>query len=356
MNDIPRVPVPPGSGRHRLPRRSAADAVPFSEGVGVPHPRDGAGYRGVADDGWDAAVMQELGPELAELWETAEQPYVAEGPQAPFHAVDPAFLPDGYFIPQADPAYPPYPQADRFFPAPDAVFSPADPVFAPTDAGYPYPGPAFDTAEHPYEPVERAYDTAERAYGAAEPVFPHPAEPAAADPDLVTDPEPDPDEDEDLPGRAPENWSWSRLLSGVSVLTTAVIAVAVAALGAVASYPSLRAIADGVAPADVATLWPLLIYGPWIAATLSILRARAYRRRTLHSWAVVIFFAAVAMLLCIAQVHPSPSGIAVAGLPPLTVLLCFHQFVRQLDHAIAPPAAARHAHSSRGQHRHRSAG
>ncbi|MFK8849639.1 DUF2637 domain-containing protein [Streptomyces sp. Ac-502] len=166
-----------------------------------------------------------------------------------------------------------------------------------------------------------------------------------------------PDSDADADGEAaPVGWSWRRLLSASSVLMTAVIAIAVAALGAVASYPSLRAIADGVAPSDIAGLWPLLIYGPWVVATLSILRARAYRRRTLHSWAVVIFFAAVATLLCIAQVHPSPAGIAVAGLPPLTVLLCFHQFVRQLDLATAPTPAARHAQSNRGQHRHRSAG
>ncbi|OKI08114.1 hypothetical protein A6A06_35290 [Streptomyces sp. CB02923] len=157
-------------------------------------------------------------------------------------------------------------------------------------------------------------------------------------------------------GAEPDGWSWKRLLSATSVLMTAAIAVAVAALGAVASYPSLRAIAAGVAPSDVAALWPLLIYGPWVVATLSILRARVHRRRTLHSWAVVIFFAAVATLLCIARVHPSPAGIAVAGLPPLTVLLCFHQFVRQLDHATAPQPAARHAQSSRGQHRHRSGG
>ncbi|POX41600.1 hypothetical protein C3486_08770 [Streptomyces sp. Ru73] len=209
---------------------------------------------GTTSDGWDAAVVEELEGELAQLLETAEQPVVA-----------------------------------------------------------PPPAPAAPTGP----PVRHRKTSLLRTWVAT--------------------------------------WTWQRVLSLVSVTLTALIVIAVSILGALASYPSLRALAGGVAPRHIADLWPLLIYGPWIAATLSILRARAYRRRTAQSWLVVIFFAAVAMLLCIAHTPATPAGITVAGLPPVTVLLCFHQLVRQLDLSPAPSVVARHAQNTKGNHRQRAA-
>ncbi|MFD7666504.1 DUF2637 domain-containing protein [Streptomyces sp. NPDC059788] len=367
VNDIPRVPVPPGSGRHRLPRQIAEESVPFPDG-GVPFPYGGLtgqemAYHGqeMAYDGWDAAVVQELGPELAELWDTAEQPPVAGGPECAFPAGDAAF-------PSAGTVFPPdeavFPSGDPPFPVGEAVFYPSQAAFHSSGTVFhdPDSGLVFQDSGTDRHPSEAGLHPSGAGLHPPE-AGPHPSEPRlrAGEAEFGPD-EPDGDRPPRTAGPCPAagpepgGWSWRRLLSAASVLMTAVIAIAVAGLGAVASYPSLRAIADGVAPSDVAALWPLLIYGPWVVATLSILRARAYRRRTLHSWAVVIFFAVVAMLLCIARVHPSPAGIAVAGLPPLTVLLCFHQFVRQLDLAITPQPAARHAQSSRGQHRHRSGG
>ncbi|WP_206780361.1 hypothetical protein, partial [Streptomyces sp. CB02923] len=38
----------------------------------------------MADDGWDAAVVSELGPELASLWDTEERPPVVGGPESAF--------------------------------------------------------------------------------------------------------------------------------------------------------------------------------------------------------------------------------------------------------------------------------
>ncbi|MBO8193330.1 DUF2637 domain-containing protein [Streptomyces oryzae] len=153
-----------------------------------------------------------------------------------------------------------------------------------------------------------------------------------------------------------EELSWRRILSAFSVTLTALIVVLVSFLGAKASYPSLYGLAQESAPPSVAHAWPLLIYAPWVAATLSILRTRAYRRRTVHSWLVVLFFAAIASLLCVADAPPTPAGIAVAGLPPITALLCFHQLVRQLDLPPVPTAPSRHARPPRGTSRHRSAG
>ncbi|NSC22215.1 DUF2637 domain-containing protein [Streptomyces albus subsp. chlorinus] len=150
--------------------------------------------------------------------------------------------------------------------------------------------------------------------------------------------------------------TWRRVLSAFSITLTAMIVVLVSFLGAKASYPSLYDLAQESAPPSVAQAWPLLIYAPWVAATLSILRTRAYRRRTVHSWLVVLFFAAVASLLCVADAPATPAGIAVAGLPPITALLCFHQLVRQLDLPPVPTAPSRHARPPKGTNRHRSAG
>lgn len=378
MNDTPRVPVPPGTGRHRLPRQSTEESVAFSGGIPYPHhphyPRDGYLGQEMADDGWDAAVVEELGHELAELWDTtAEQPPVAGdgGPAAVFPGGETVFPAGDPVFPTAESVFHPessYPGLEGAFRPPGAVFRADDIAYRmDSDDAIGYRSDLDDdfayrsddrVAHHPdgvvYHPGKAVFHAASAEFHAASAEFP--AEETAfgpADPAGRAAPVSGAHADRDT---ATVGWSWRRLLSASSVLMTAVIAIAVAGLGAVASYPSLRAIADGVAPSGIAELWPLLIYGPWVVATLSILRARAYRRRTLHSWAVVIFFAAVATLLCIARVHPSPAGIAVAGLPPLTVLLCFHQFVRQLDLATAPPPAARHAQSNRGQHRHRSAG
>jgi hypothetical protein len=149
-------------------------------------------------------------------------------------------------------------------------------------------------------------------------------------------------------------FSWRRVLSAFSVTLTAMIVVLVSFLGAKASYPSLYGLAQETAPPGVAHAWPLLIYAPWVAATLSILRTRAYRRRTVHSWLVVLFFAAIASLLCVADAPATPAGIAVAGLPPITALLCFHQLVRQLDLPPVPTPPSRHARPPRATNRHRS--
>ncbi|WP_405490108.1 hypothetical protein [Streptomyces sp. NBC_00096] len=128
-----------------------------------------------------------------------------------------------------------------------------------------------------------------------------------------------------------------RALRLTSALLTAVITASVSALNVMVSYPSLHRLADSTAPPGTAFLWPLLVYAPWAAAILSILRgARTCRRHTTHSWCVAILFTTLTIALCISEVPITPSGVTVAGLPPITVLFCFHQLVRQLDSTHAP--------------------
>ncbi|WP_206439144.1 DUF2637 domain-containing protein [Streptomyces scabichelini] len=122
---------------------------------------------------------------------------------------------------------------------------------------------------------------------------------------------------------------WLKVLSLFIAALTAVIVGMVSALGALIAYDPLRRLATPGAH-GLGGWWPLLVYGPWLVASLSILRAALHRRSAAHSWAVVLLFSAVAMFLCVAHAPKTPVAMAVAALPPVTTLLSFQQLVRQI--------------------------
>ncbi|MGI5426209.1 hypothetical protein [Streptomyces sp. CA-179760] len=110
----------------------------------------------------------------------------------------------------------------------------------------------------------------------------------------------------------------------------AVIASAVSLLGGMVAYDPLRLV--GVSPEgkSFGSWWPLLVYGPWLVASLSVLRAALHQRRAVHSWCVVLVFSCVAVLLCVAQAPRTVLGTAAAALPGVAALACFQQVVRQI--------------------------
>ncbi|MGK5696504.1 hypothetical protein ACSNOJ_27050 [Streptomyces sp. URMC 128] len=131
----------------------------------------------------------------------------------------------------------------------------------------------------------------------------------------------------------------SGLLRATSFLVaalTAVIASAVSLLSGMVAYHPLRLV--GLAPTGhgLGTWWPLLVYGPWLVASLSVLRAALHQRRAVHSWCVVLVFSCVAVLLCVAQAPRTVLGTAAAALPGLAALACFQQVVRQIT-LMRPP-------------------
>lgn len=87
--------------------------------------------------------------------------------------------------------------------------------------------------------------------------------------------------------------------------------------------------------------WPLLVYGPWTVASLSILRTALHRRRAVHSWFIVLLFSSVAIMLCVAQADRTFTGIAGASLPALASLACFQQLVRQITLTLPPRQGTR---------------
>ncbi|WP_344054121.1 DUF2637 domain-containing protein [Streptomyces thermoalcalitolerans] len=138
-----------------------------------------------------------------------------------------------------------------------------------------------------------------------------------------------------------------RTTSHVIAALTAVIASSVSFFGGMVAYDPLHVLALARMREGLASWWPLLVYGPWLVASLSVLRAALHRRRAVHSWGVVLVFSSIAMLLCIAQAPRTIIDVAAAALPGLASLACFQQLVRQVT-LTRPPrrTTPRHRHSS----------
>ncbi|MFJ5993512.1 hypothetical protein [Streptomyces sp. NPDC092370] len=121
-----------------------------------------------------------------------------------------------------------------------------------------------------------------------------------------------------------------RTTSFLVAVLAAVIASAVSLLSGLVAYDSLRVVAVSPAARGLRTWWPLLVYGPWLVGSLSVLRAALHQRRAVHSWCVVLVFSCIAVLLCVVQAPRTILGIAAAALPGLAALACFQQVVRQI--------------------------
>ncbi|MGW4669312.1 DUF2637 domain-containing protein [Streptomyces sp. NPDC004324] len=124
-------------------------------------------------------------------------------------------------------------------------------------------------------------------------------------------------------------FSWLTTVSFVIAALAAVIVSMVSVFGGMVAYAPLRRIASGTR-SGLGPWWPLLVYGPWMVASLSVLRAALHRRRAVHSWYVVVLFTFVAVMFCVIDAHKSVTGVAAAVVPALASLTCFQQLVRQI--------------------------
>ncbi|MFI9601880.1 DUF2637 domain-containing protein [Streptomyces sp. NPDC052043] len=136
-----------------------------------------------------------------------------------------------------------------------------------------------------------------------------------------------------------------RTTSHLIAALAAVIASSVSFFGGMVAYDPLHVVAVARMQDGIASWWPLLVYGPWLVASLSVLRAALHQRRAVHSWSVVLIFSSIAMLLCVLQAPRTIADIAAAALPALASLACFQQFVRQIT-LTRPPrrTTPRHRH------------
>lgn len=137
--------------------------------------------------------------------------------------------------------------------------------------------------------------------------------------------------------------SWPQITSSLFGVLSTFTVTAVSLLGWIFSYEPLQRLAAAHVGDGLAQLWPIIIYGPWFVASLSILRAALDRRRIAHSWVVLGVFSGMAAILCVASASATLSDVIVAGLPPITAVVSFHQLIRQMTatrrarHGPTPP-------------------
>ncbi|MGW0845884.1 DUF2637 domain-containing protein [Streptomyces sp. NPDC002787] len=106
------------------------------------------------------------------------------------------------------------------------------------------------------------------------------------------------------------------------------------------SYSQLRDIALLVVSEKLAKWWPLTVYGPWLLAGLSIVRASVQGRTARRSWAVMLLSSGTAVALCIGQSPSSLLAMVIVGIPPITALVCFRELVGQFSAGRGPRHAA----------------
>ncbi|MEV6393915.1 DUF2637 domain-containing protein [Streptomyces sp. NPDC051907] len=140
-------------------------------------------------------------------------------------------------------------------------------------------------------------------------------------------------------------FTWLQTVSFVIAAFAAVIVSMVSVFGGMVAYAPLRHIGSDTQGSSL-PWWPLLVYGPWMVASLSILRTALHQRRAAHSWFVVLLFSSLAMMLCVAQAERTFTGVAAAALPAIASLACFQQLVRQIT-LTRPPRQSISRHRQR---------
>ncbi|MGW1893480.1 DUF2637 domain-containing protein [Streptomyces sp. NPDC002004] len=246
------------------------------------------------------------------------------------------------------------PHASEGWPQPDHPYAHPNYLYAHPDCEHPhheYDCPHTPVAQQPltsfapdaaWDPAEELAELLADQASADQNAFPPPADPAEADGGAAAG---DPLSDlsqitselpvmRPVPGhrrvrqRRPAPYPLQRVSFFLAAVAAVIVAM-VSVFGGMATYDPLRHIAD-LHTTWGAACWPLLVYGPWMVASLCVLRAALHRRHAVHSWAVVLLFSGVAMLLCVAQAPRTFTGIAAAALPAVASLACFHQIVRQI--------------------------
>jgi hypothetical protein len=111
--------------------------------------------------------------------------------------------------------------------------------------------------------------------------------------------------------------------------TSGVLGLAIA--GFAMSYDALHSLAltQGV-PATLAWMWPLVVDGFIVVASLSVVRAVADGRHAAYPWLLVLAFSSISVAFNV--VHAAPTLVArlVAAIPPTALVLSFELLMRQL--------------------------
>jgi hypothetical protein len=144
---------------------------------------------------------------------------------------------------------------------------------------------------------------------------------------------------------------WMPVVSFLTAATSGAILGTVSILSSMVSYPMLRTVALPTAH-HWAVVWPVFVYGPWVAATISLVHRDRGRMRHLRlAWVVLLGFSSIAVALCVMEAPKTPAGIATAALPPIAALTCLRMFLPLVvpargQHAIPHPRTAKPAETA----------
>ena len=123
------------------------------------------------------------------------------------------------------------------------------------------------------------------------------------------------------------------------VSTAGVAGLALA--GFAMSYGALHALArDSGVPAALAWMWPLVVDGFIVVASLSVLHAVLEARPARYPWCLLLLFSAVSVAGNVAHGPPTPVGRLVAAVPPVALVLAFDLLMRQVRRVLEPPPSA----------------
>ncbi len=120
---------------------------------------------------------------------------------------------------------------------------------------------------------------------------------------------------------------WNNIISVISAVLVAFLATAAFVL----SFEALQGLAlgNGIKP-WLAALFPLVVDGAIVAASLSVLRNSLLRERTIYPWALVALFTLASVTFNVLHAQSAPLAQVMAAVPPVALLLSFELLMGQL--------------------------
>jgi hypothetical protein len=128
----------------------------------------------------------------------------------------------------------------------------------------------------------------------------------------------------------------SRDVAGDRIQTVTTAGVATLAVGAfLLSYDALHQLArTSQVPTVLAWLWPLIVDGFILVASLAVLDAIHTGQRARYPWALVLAFSTLSVTFNVLHAPHHPVAQLVAAIPPLALVLSFELLMRQIHHRL----------------------
>ena len=132
-----------------------------------------------------------------------------------------------------------------------------------------------------------------------------------------------------------------------TITTAGVTGLAVGAF--LLSYDALHQLArTSHVPVLLAWLWPLIVDGFILVASLAILDAVHSGRRARYPWLLVLAFSTLSVTFNVLHAPHDPVAQLVAAIPPLALVLSFELLMRQIHHRLQHKPSAVIPRSSAG--------